>query len=181
MNIRRRLQKERALERAQGIRVHTPLPYLRGRIYEAAVELSNAGNDAQRVELVNESLAALFRLLYEVDEAGHYPNLDNVTGKIIIPVPWGSRTWRGWKSIRRWEANLLRAILLGRQSVKHPNRKLNPLVYDEVSRSWWLNRASYPTLEDALAWLEKNEVSVSEWRNIAVALRRKDAERKRRV
>ena len=159
-----------------------PEPYVKGRMYEIAMGLSQAGGMAGRVELANEALAALFHLLYTRDDDTAHPHLDPVTMRIKMPLPWGSRGWKHWKAIRRWESDVLRRILLERQRARAPGRRPAPLVWDEDERHWWLNVPDYPTVESALTWLQRSEFSLAEWRLAVQYLRRHgaDSARKRR-
>ena len=101
-------------DRKADIRAAGPGPYVRSRIAEAADALSLKGTMAGRVELANESLSKLVVLVYEADTDRKANNVDLVSLRILIPLPWGSMGWRHW-GLRAHEANVLRAIMLGRQ------------------------------------------------------------------
>lgn len=114
--------------------------------------------DAAAVELLTEALHRLAVLCYEQDAAG-FVNVDGVTGRILIPVPWG-RAGRGKWGLYPSEADTLRSLL-------HHRRKSStaPLfVYDRARRSWLLNLGGYPDLRAALHYLKTQSISVGEYR-----------------
>lgn len=114
--------------------------------------------DAATIELLTEALHRLAVLCYEQDAAG-FVNVDGVTGRILIPVPWG-RAGRSRWGLYPSEADTLRSILRER-------RKSNtaPLfVYDRARRSWLLNLGGYVDLRAALHYLKTQPISVEEYR-----------------
>lgn len=140
-----------------------PPGFVKQRLAQAAQELSRAGDLAARVELVNESLFHAITMLYERDTDGGYANIDRVTFRLLVPAPWGAAGWKRW-GLRRHEATTLRAMLVGR--IRHP-RHIALFDYSPESRSWFVDVAKYPTVEAAKAYLERNPITLPEWRGYA--------------
>ena len=139
-----------------------PASVIKQRIAQAADELSKAGDVAARVEVANEAISKLTSILYQRDIDGIYPNLDNVTKRIIIAAPWGSVGWKRW-GMRHWEAGIVRKILMPRQA-NYTQKQRPPLFVYSESRYWYLNLFDYPTLETAQHWLQRSAITVQEWR-----------------
>ncbi len=149
--------------RVADIRHSRPSGNTRQRVQEAAQELSRAGDVQMRVELANEALAALCVVLYELDADQRPANIDPVTWRILLPTPWGRAGWRQW-GLRRWEAEVLRRVLRIRTEMR---KHKNLFDYNEQGRTWHLNRADYPTVEQALAYLKGSPITLIEWRKHA--------------
>lgn len=149
-------------DRKADIRIASPGGYVKQRIADASDALSLAGSMAARVELCNEALFKLVELCYELDSDGLCCNVDIVTYRILIPLPWGSSGWKRWH-LRYHEALVMRAIMLGRQGVK-PGHPLPLFTYDSDSRTWSLNVYDYPTPKRAQAWLQASQITLGEWR-----------------
>lgn len=114
--------------------------------------------DAATIELLTEALHRLAVLCYEQDAAG-FVNVDGVTGRILIPVPWG-RAGRSKWGLYPSEGDTLRSIL-------HHRRKSNtaPLfVYNRQRRAWFVNLEHYPDRSAAFEYLKRNPISVEEYR-----------------
>lgn len=157
------------VERKQDVRLSEPSGYVRRRIGQEASNLSLAGQMAACVELVNESLCRLTEMLYEPEVDGGFANVDMVTWRILIPVPWGSQGWRVW-GLRAWEAEALRKLLLVRSEMQ---RHVRLYDYNEVSYTWHLNLHDYPTYDLALAYLERHPVTLQDWRRQASAYKQR--------
>lgn len=165
------------VERVSDIRRASPSPQVRVRVQEAAQELSRAGDLRMHLDLALEAIAALISILYETDEDGQPANYDQRTGRILLPVPWGSAGWRKWQ-LRKWEANVLRSILLQRLQER---RRFPPLFdHNFDNHRWYLNHADYPDPAAALAWLKRAGPSLAEWRSAAYEYRLADAKRRRK-
>ena len=148
--------------RKQDIRTSSPGAYVKQRIADAANALSLAGQMAARVELANEALCKLVELCYQPDDDNRAANVDVVTHRVLIPLPWGSAGWKRW-GLRYHEALVFRAIMLGRQGVT-PGGVVPLFVYDGTTRSWHLNVQDYRGLADGLAWLQAGQISLPEWK-----------------
>lgn len=138
----------------------SPAQFVRRRLAESAAELSLAGSLAATCTLLNDALHSAITLLYERDTDGELANVDAATGRILIPVPWGSRGWRKW-GLRAWEAEALRHILCQRWDMG----KRTPLFsYDSAARIWRLNLVDYPHLAGGQFYLEREPVRITELR-----------------
>lgn len=124
---------------------------------KAAESLSLRNVDQAVCELFNEALARLVQLAYEQD-AGGYCNIDGVTGKLLIPLPWGRNGHQQW-SLRPQEAEILRQILFDWQQ---PGPTL--LIYDRARRSWRVNLFDFGNIHLAKQWLAKYQVSIATYR-----------------
>jgi hypothetical protein len=162
-------------ERKPEVRGATLKGYVQQRIAHNAQELSRAGRMAARVEIANEALCRLTQLAYELDTDGELCNVDRVTYRLLIAAPFGSKGWKGWK-LRRWEARALAAILRNRQANFKPGKDRPPLfVYDPLCNGWSLNIGDYDSLKAAQWWLQKEPITVKEWRQYATAEAQKGA------
>lgn len=150
-------------DRKADIRASGPGPYVKQRIADAAGALSLAGSMAARVELCNEALHKLVELCYELDSDGLCCNVDIVTYRILIPLPWGSSGWKKW-GLRYHEALVMRSIMLDRQGVK-PGHIVPLFTYDAGVRTWQLNVIDYPTPKRAQAWLQAGQITLGEWKH----------------
>jgi hypothetical protein len=149
------------VERKHEIRtLPQPPQYVRQRIAQAAQELDKAGSMAIHIELANEALCKLTAMLYRCDSDGFFANVDNRTGRLLVPAPWGNAGWKRW-GLRYWEACTLRGVLMAR--VTKP-RHVALFDYNTVSRTWALDVGSYATLDKAQAYLQHCAVSLAEWR-----------------
>jgi len=122
-----------------------------------AEELSLRNVDAATCELLNEALARLVHLAYEVD-AGGLCNVDAATGRFLIPLPWGRNGAAQWR-LRRQESNILREILFAWQ-------KEQPalLLYDRSRRAWFVNLLAFGSIGIAKAWLRAHPVTIPLYR-----------------
>lgn len=149
------------LERKPEIRRSSPGAYVRQRVAAAAADLSRAGRMAARVELVNEALCHLVELLYLVDSDGARANVDAVTFRLLIPAPWGSAGWRKW-GLRKREGAAFNRIMRRRVDGWTPAQRPPLFKYDY--HQWFLNAFDYPTVEAAGWWLQKQPITLKEWR-----------------
>jgi hypothetical protein len=110
--------------------------------------------------VLNEAIHALTALCYEVDPtAAVLCNVDEESGRILLPMPCGSRGRYQW-GLRRTEADVLRLILFAYMN----NKQSAPLyVYDAVSRGWYINLFDYPTLKRAHHWVQRCPVTPDSW------------------
>ena len=136
-------------ERKQGIAA-TALAGGRQRVGNAAATLTRRGRAKASAELCNEAVGVLIRLCYEADTDGSPVNVDTVTARILIPLPWGERGHRRY-GLRSTEQRALRRYMFDLQS-----GKTAPLFsYESDERSWYLNPWDYSTSAAALAYWEK--------------------------
>lgn len=126
---------EEFTERKESIAAAT-LQASRQRVGNAAEALSRRDQMKARAELCNEAVGALIRLCYEADTDGFAANVDTVTGRILIPLPWGERGYQKY-SLRSTEQRVLRRYMLDLQNHKPAGAPV--FTYDPTSRSWYLN------------------------------------------
>lgn len=159
------------IERTQEVRqaATDPSRTIKQRMADAAAELSRAGDNQQRVELLNEACLALTRLCYEADPDGQPANIDSRTHRLLVPAPWGKAGWRRW-GLRDWEASILRQILIVRCQMQ---RVLPAFDFNAESRTWHANLQAYPRLDQALLYWKSNPVTLKEWRRHADIYRQK--------
>jgi hypothetical protein len=139
------------MERKQALSTAQPHRYTGLRAAAESLSLRNV--DAATCELMNEALGRLVMLAYEQD-AGTFCNVDSATGKLLIPLPWGSNGGHRW-GLRPSESNTLRRILMDWQ---HPGPSL--LQYDRQRRAWHVNLSAYANYHMAKGWLRKHQVTI---------------------
>jgi hypothetical protein len=123
----------------------------------AAQKLSRLNADGAVCELMNEALARLVVLAYEQD-AGGFCNMDGVTGRLLIPLPWGRNGHAAW-GLRPQEGNILREILFAWQ---HDAPAL--FTYDAMRRSWYVGLHDYGSVHLAKRWLAKHQIGIADYR-----------------
>lgn len=151
---------EEFTERKESIAA-TTLQASRQRVGNVAEALSRRGQMKARAELCNEAVGALIRLCYEADTDGFAANVDTVTGRILIPLPWGERGYQKY-SLRSTEQRVLRRYMLDLQDHKPAGAPV--FAYDPTSRCWYLNFHDHNGT-GAVAYWEKwglNETSYRE-------------------
>ncbi len=127
-------------------------------VRSAAQNLSRRNVDAATTELLNDALARLTALCYERDDSGVLCNIDPVTGRVIVPLPWGRVGYRKW-GLTPTESNAMRAIMFTRQSLGLPL-----YFYDRSRRAWFINFRDYRDGGVVLAQLKEWEITVGEYR-----------------
>ena len=80
------------------------------RMSQAAEQLNRAGTLQAQIGVVEGALVALINVLYATDADGQPANYDAVTGRILIPLPWGSSGWKHW-GLRKMEAQQWHDVL----------------------------------------------------------------------
>lgn len=135
--------------------------YVDRRVGVLADNLSRGAVAAARIALVNECMAGLGTLLYEVDGAGHPVNVDGVTARLLVPVPWGSRGWKVWR-LRQWEGRHLRRLLY-RRYVQAERVAL--FAYSAECNGWYLNRR-YDTPAKYGEYWRNHAITPVEWRYV---------------
>jgi len=155
---------EQLIDRKVTIRGASPTAHVKQRLAQAATDLNRAGMLQAQCEVVNEALCQLATMLYARDSDGGWANVDGLTGRLLVPAPWGNSGWKKW-GLRQWESVVLRSVLMARV----PNVKPLPLFdYCDTARTWHLNGSSYPTLADAQNYLQRRPITVAEWRTHGV-------------
>jgi len=149
-NILHQLERKAAISNADPER-HTALR-------AAADTLSRRNVDQAICEVLNEALARLVQLAYEVDTGG-LCNIDGVTGRFLIPLPFGRNGAAQW-GLRPQEANILRDILFTWQT--EPPALL---FYDWTRHSWFVNLSDFGSIGIAKAWLRSHQISVGLYRS----------------
>lgn len=150
---------EQFAERKNGIAA-TTLQAGRQRLGNLAAALSRRGRMAACAELCNEAVAALIRLCYEPDTDGTAANVDPITGRILIPLPWGERGHRRY-GLRSTEQRALRRYMLDIQNHKPAGPPV--FAYDPTSRSWYLNVYDH-SRDSALIYWEQSALNAASYR-----------------
>ena len=127
----------------------------------AAEALSRRNFDGATVELFMEAMQRLTLLAYEVDADG-YCNVDGVTGRLLIPAPFGRLGYKRW-GLRRIESTLLREMIQQRQ-IGHNGRSPGLWLYDRTQRTWRLNLYDFNTLADGQRYWQRWPLTVAEYR-----------------
>jgi hypothetical protein len=82
---------------------------------------------------------------YERTQCGEWWNVDGVTGRILIPLPWASYSHKQW-GLYRSECDILRACVYNLR-----NRHSGPFFFDRTSTRWHLDLVRYPDLHTLTA------------------------------
>lgn len=112
------------------------------------------------VEHVNQEMVTFVHFVYR--RAGNGRLLHILSDGQLRPgvwCPWGSS---GKSTLTRPARNLVRKWLLAKEA----GRLRPPFVYLPQYRRWYVDLKRYPTLEAALAWLERHQLSAGEWVNL---------------
>lgn len=133
--------------------------YVDNKLGEAASNLSRGAIIKARLTIVNEAMMGLIQLLYELDESGHPVNVEPTTGRVLVPVPWGSSGWAKWK-LKQHEGRTLRKVLDRRMRA---SERVAMFLYSGASGRWHINRR-YGTPEQAKVYFRQQPITVKEWR-----------------
>ncbi len=128
----------------------------------AADVLSLRNVDQAIAELFGEAVQRLTLLAYEQDANG-YCNIDPITGKLLIPAPWGRAGHKRW-GITPSESVVLREMILQRQ-IGRKGRSPGLWRYDQSQRTWRLNLYDFDTLANAQQYWERWPLTVAEYRD----------------
>jgi hypothetical protein len=150
----------RTVERKEDIGQSTPQRYIAMR--KASEALSRRNVDQAVIELMMEALSRLVDLCFEEDGGG-YCNMDQVTNRILIPLPWGRNGHSQW-GLRPQEANILRAILVARQ------RQPGLFLFDGMRRAWRVNLYDFGNRDLSMSYLSKYPISITEFRTARAKL-----------
>jgi hypothetical protein len=141
--------------------IATTHPQRHTAIQRAAESLSRRNADAAVVELFMEAMQRLTLLAYECDDNG-YCNIDLVTGRILIPMPFGKAGHRRW-GISVSESVILREMIQQRQT-QTADRPPGLWLYDRSRRCWLLNLYDFDALADGQRYWERWPLTVAEYR-----------------
>lgn len=148
-------------ERAVTLGQQQPALSPQARLAQRAEAISLAGAMQAHLDACIGAMVALVSVLYATDGDNVLANVDPVTHRILIPVPWGRSGWATW-GLRQWEAAVMSKILIRRTEQK---RKAPPLFdYSAESRTWHLVLRYYTSAEMALSWLQHEGPDLREWR-----------------
>ena len=126
--------------------------------FRTAPELVDAETiAAARCQLAHQTIELFIYFVYQQEETGIFRNL---TGNSLIPsgvwTPWGAS---GKSKLTRGERTVVRSWLM---LLKH-TRRFPVFFYVAPSRRWAVDTFRYPTLEEALAWLNANRLDAKTW------------------
>jgi hypothetical protein len=130
-------------------------------VQRAAQALSRRNADGAVVELFAECMQRLTLLAYERDDDG-YVNIDPVTRRILIPLPYGKAGHRRW-GITSSESVILREMIQQRQG-QTADRPPGLWLYDRTRRCWRLNLFDWDTLQDGQRYWSRWPLTVAEYR-----------------
>jgi hypothetical protein len=143
------------IERTEEVAAARPARHVSLR--SVAQSLSKRNADAAICELLNQAICSALDLAYEVDDHGLI-NIDNITHKILFPLPWGRAGFVRW-GLRQREADALRWIML--EYARAAGRGMAALfVYDRAGHAWRVNLVDYPDRAAAAAWARRHAVTV---------------------
>lgn len=146
-----------------------PDRHIKQRMAANTAEMDKSGEAAMHCEVLNEALLKLVALLYKRDEDGILANMDAMTGRILIALPWGDSGYKRW-GLHSREAICLRHILMTRLSANHARHLFD---YSPESRTWFVNVVHYPDVDRAMAYLQRKPILTGEWRTAASEYRQK--------
>jgi hypothetical protein len=142
--------------------VSTTQPPRHTALRQAAESLSRRNVDMAIVELYMECMQRLTQLAYETSE-GTLCNVDSVTHRFLIAVPWGRNGHQRW-GLSRSEGIVLREMIQTRQA-QTDSRPPGLFLYDRTRRSWRVSFFDYDTLQDAQAYWQRYPLSVQQYRD----------------
>lgn len=131
----------------------------RGRLADVAHQLNRKGVAMAQAELCNEAVCKVIALCYQQDDDGRACNVDHVSGRLLIPAPWG-RAGRRQYGLRPSEGNTLRAYLYFLEEKRTP-----PPLFTYDRRNWWLNVFDYPRLDGALRYWSAVQLDARLWKD----------------
>jgi hypothetical protein len=149
----------RTVARKGDIAQATPQRYTALR--HAAEALSRKNVDAALVELFGEAMQRLTLLAYEVDQDG-YCNIDGITGRLLLPAPFGRLGHKRW-GLSRVESTLLREMIQQRQ-IGRNGRAPGLWIYDHSQRTWRVNLYDFDTVADGQRYWQRWPLTVAEYR-----------------
>lgn len=124
-------------------------------IARVAASLSRRNVDQAICELINEAHSRLVVLCYERDDTGRLVNVDEVTGRVQIPLPFGKAGHKKW-GLSPSEADTFRRIMFTRQ-----RQGLPLFFFDRSRRAWYVALGDYPALPVLAEW----NIGLNEYRD----------------
>lgn len=152
---------DRAVQAAQAPAANA----IKQRMAQTAQELSNKGVLQARLDVCVAAMVNLIGILYDTEADGRPANYDPETERILVrPLPWGETGWKRW-NLRKWEAVAFRRLLMDRVGDR---KRAYPILfyYNDEGRNWHINAGDYPTVREALTWVEKDGPTLKEWSSI---------------
>ena len=143
-------ETEEALQRSHKALDVQPGRHTLPRFADVAQSLSRAGVALAHAEACNAALQQTITLAYQVDTDSRRCNMDT-DGRLLFALPWGKAGYKRW-GLRKREADILRAILLARQTPQQ-GRAVPLFTYDSASRSWYVNLQDYVSHAEAQAYV----------------------------
>jgi len=123
-------------------------------IQRAAESLSRRTVDMATCELLNEAHSRLIILCYQRHDSGQLCNVDDATGRILIPLPWGKAGYAKW-GLTPSEGDWFRRIMFARQLGGVPL-----FHFERSRRSWYVDIRTYAVIPPLDEW----EISLAEYR-----------------
>lgn len=160
-------------ERAVDVGQRQPTVNPQKRMAQRAEGLSRAGTMQAHLDVCVAAMVALTNVLYAIDADSRHANIDEVTGRILIPLPWGSTGYRHW-GLRKWEGYCLRKVLIAKCS-----RGVVLFGFDGETNQWYVDMEQFPTANSALLWIHQHGPTLHEWRPIVSEYRAREQERMR--
>lgn len=165
---------QRSLHQVQKVRAAAiPENYLKQKIAIVAEIRSLAGDIQARIGECEEAVLKLLDLLYQKDVDGIFANVDSQTGKILRPLPWGQAGYKKW-GLRDLSATVLRNWFMKRSAKYGEMVRPALFIYNQLDRRWYLNTQDYGTKELAWRFLEKEKLTIAEWRKLAYVKQEKN-------
>lgn len=165
---------QKSLIQAQKVRAAAiPENYLKQQIAQAAQIRSLAGDIQARIGECEEAVLKLLDLLYQKDTDGVFANVESQTGKILCPLPWGQAGYKKW-GLRDLSATVLRTWFMKRSAKYGEMVRPALFIYNQSDRRWYLNVQDYGTKELAWRFLEKEKLTIAEWRKLAYVKQEKN-------
>lgn len=152
------------LDRTVGIAHSNVTAYLRNREQVAADNLNRLTVESSYVAACMSAVLRLTELCY-VRVGSRLINVDPVTWRVDINVPW-SRVGYADYGLRKWEGAILRQMMLARS-----NARRGAPLFDFGGYRWHIDLQTYPTMEDAITYWQKHQLTVDEWLTFADAQR----------
>ena len=131
---------------------------LRKRLLQIADNVSNSARTSNCLLFFNGVMFSVTSILYEKSN-NRLININELSGKILCPLPWGANGCREW-NVSRWEASILRNILF----IKMRSIEIVPLYqYADDLKRWTINLIDYPTADKALEHVKNYPINVLEY------------------
>lgn len=158
------MRADDVLTRAVGIGHATVDAYARQREQVAADALNRLATEQRYVVASMDAVLRLTELCY-VMVGNRTVNIDNLTWRIVINVPWSKSGGKHY-GLREWESRVLRGVMVGRSQ----QTRRRPLFSFGNGR-WYLNLDDYPAIDVAIDYWRNNKLTIDEWLIHADALR----------